>query len=174
MIRVYNWVDRKFDLNLPVWMWQNLLERLRGTPARVEDRVRAWPRELLTRRVNDKWSVQERVGHLLDVEPLWWGRLDDFDAGAETLRPADMSNLKSVEANHNAASLEQLFKDFRAARAAFVRRIENYDEAAALRTGLHPRLKTPIRVIDHITFVCEHDDHELAKMAETISILHEQ
>ena len=171
MISVYNWIDRKFEFGLPAWMFPNLLERLRGTPARIEDRVRVWPRELLTRRVNNKWSVHERIGHLLDVETLWSGRLDDFDAAAETLRAADMSNRKTEEANHNATSLDKLLRDFRASRDAFVRRIENYDEAAVLRTSLHPRLKTPMRLIDHITFVCEHDDHELAKMSELIAAL---
>ncbi len=171
MIPVYNWIDRKFDFGLPVWMFPNLLERLRGTPARVEERVRGLSRDVLTRRENDKWSIKEHVGHLLDLEPLWLGRLDDFDARAETLRAADLNNTRTHEANHNAASLETLLADFRAARQKFVQRIEPYDEASVLRTSLHPRLKTPMRLIDHIQFVCEHDDHHLARISELIAVL---
>lgn len=152
-------------------MFPNLVERLRGTPARVEEKVRTWPDELLRRRLNDAWSVQEHVGHLLDLEPLWYGRLNDFDAGAEELRAADISNRRTHEANHNQASLQNLLADFRAARQTFVTRLENYDEAAVLRTSLHPRLMVPIRVIDHVQFVCEHDDHHLVKMSDVMSTL---
>jgi hypothetical protein len=30
------------------------------------------------------------------------------------------------------------------------------------RTITHPRLKAPMRLIDHLYFVAEHDDHHLA------------
>ncbi len=30
------------------------------------------------------------------------------------------------------------------------------------KTALHPRLKTPMRLIDSLYFVAEHDDHHLA------------
>jgi hypothetical protein len=30
------------------------------------------------------------------------------------------------------------------------------------RTLLHPRLKMPMRLVDHLFFVAEHDDHHLA------------
>ncbi len=171
MIKTAIWFERKFEFDLPAWMFPNLVERLRGTPARVEEKVRAWPAELLTQRVNDAWSVQEHVGHLIDLEPLWYGRLDDFDSHAELLRAADLTNRRTHEANHNAAPLEILLKAFRMARHEFVKRIEPYDEASVVRTSLHPRLKTPLRVIDHIQFVCEHDDHHLAKMSEIIAIV---
>jgi hypothetical protein len=34
------------------------------------------------------------------------------------------------------------------------------------RTGLHPRLNQPMRVIDLILFIAEHDDHHLARITE--------
>jgi hypothetical protein len=37
------------------------------------------------------------------------------------------------------------------------------------RTLLHPRLKQPMRLVDHLFFVAEHDDHHLAKIWELIS-----
>ncbi len=33
------WIERKFVFELPPAMFPNVLERLRGTPARVEERV---------------------------------------------------------------------------------------------------------------------------------------
>jgi hypothetical protein len=31
---------------------------------------------------------------------------------------------------------------------------------------LHPRLKQPMRLVDHLYFVAEHDDHHLATIRE--------
>ncbi|HYY57003.1 MAG TPA: DinB family protein, partial [Pyrinomonadaceae bacterium] len=89
MIRTIAWFEREFSFDLPVWMYPNVMERLRGTPARLEDRVGSLPPELLTRRDGDKWSIQEHTGHLLDLGPLDIARLDDYTAGSESLRPAD-------------------------------------------------------------------------------------
>jgi len=42
---------------------------------------------------------------------------------------------------------------------------------AFARTSLHPRLKQPMRLVDHLHFVAEHDDHHLAKIWELIDPL---
>ena len=39
------------------------------------------------------------------------------------------------------------------------------------RTSLHPRLKQPMRLADHLYFVAEHDDHHVAKIWELIDTL---
>ncbi|MGB8509196.1 MAG: DinB family protein [Pyrinomonadaceae bacterium] len=168
------WVERKFDFNLPVGVFPCVVERLRGTPARLEEIVRAAPSEILTIRIGDAWSIQEQVGHLLDLDELHEGRLEDYDAGAEVLRAADMSNRKTHEAEHNAARISELLERFREARMSFVRRLETLDEAGAARSAIHPRLQQPMRVIDLALFVAEHDDHHLAAIAElarTLTVL---
>jgi hypothetical protein len=33
---------------------------------------------------------------------------------------------------------------------------------------LHPRLKQPMRLVDHLYFVVEHDDHHVARIWEMI------
>src|SRR3712207_3399256 len=96
------WFDRTFELGLQPQAAAELLERLRRTPERLAASVRGLPPEALTRRpAEGKWSIQENVGHLLDLEPLWAQRLDDYDAGAEALHPADLENRKTHEARHN-------------------------------------------------------------------------
>jgi uncharacterized damage-inducible protein DinB len=162
------WFERQFSLDLPLWMFPNILERVRGTPARLEDRLLSLPRELLTRRTDNKWSIQEQAGHLLDLGTLDLGRLDDYEAGLETLRPADLGNRKTHEADHNANSIEQILAEFRAERSAFVRRLDEYDTALIERTALHPRLQLPMRVLDLIYFIAEHDDHHLARITDLI------
>jgi len=162
------WFERKFTLDLPLSMYPNVLERVRGTPARLEDRLLKLPREVLTRREGGDWSMQEQAGHLLDLGALDLGRLDDYAAGLDTLRPADLGNRKTHEANHNADSIERILASFRADRAEFVRRLEGFDLELVARTALHPRLQTPMRVIDLAYFIAEHDDHHLARISGLI------
>jgi hypothetical protein len=160
------WFERKFTLDLPLWMYPNVLERVRGTPARLEDRLLELPREVLARRDGDNWSIQEQAGHLLDLGTLDLGRLDDYAAGLDTLRPADLGNRKTHEANHNAGSLEHILASFRAERGEFARRLEKFDAEFIERAALHPRLNLPMRVIDFAYFIAEHDDHHLARISE--------
>jgi uncharacterized damage-inducible protein DinB len=165
MIDSIKWFDRQFSFDLPVWMYPNIVERVRGTPARAEDLVRALPREILTRRDGDKWSIQEHVGHLLDLEPLGMWRLDDFAAGRETLSPADLENRKTWEANHNTRAIIEILAALRSARLEFVQRLESFDEAFIQRTSIHPRLKKPIRGLELAFFIAAHDDHHLAQIS---------
>jgi uncharacterized damage-inducible protein DinB len=166
MIDRLEWIRRQFTFELPLGMYANVVERVRGTPARLEDLTRGLSRDLLTRRDGDKWSIQEQAGHLLDLEGLGMNRLDDFEAGREILTAADMSNQKTHEANHNANSIENILSAFRKDRMAFVARLDSYDEALVARTALHPRLNQQIRVIDLVFFIAEHDDHHLARISE--------
>jgi uncharacterized damage-inducible protein DinB len=158
------WVNRKFQFDLPVEMFPMVVERLRGAPVRLEEKLRGVPSDVLKRRVGDAWSIQEQVGHLMDVEMLWLGRLDDFAAGLARLRPADITNTVTSQADHNAASLSDLLAEFRKRRSELVRRLDEIGVAGAGRTAHHPRLDQPMRVIDSALFAAEHDDHHLAKM----------
>lgn len=168
MVKREEWIKRRFAFDLPAWMFPNIVERLRGTPARIEERVKNLGRELLTRKPDDTWSIQENAGHLGDVEELWRNRLADFEEGLDELTPADMSNARSKAAEHNSSSIESVLAVFRAEREDFVRRLEVYDEAMVLRAAHHPRLDTTMRVIDLAFFAAEHDDHHLARITELI------
>ena len=165
MLRM-EWVERQFTFELPPEMYANVVERVRGTPARLEDLIRGVSPEVLTRRDGDKWSIQEQAGHLLDLEELGMKRLDDFEAGREALIAADMSNQKTHKANHNAKSIDNILSAFRKERMAFVARLDSYSEEFIARTALHPRLNQKIRVIDLVFFIAEHDDHHLARISE--------
>jgi hypothetical protein len=160
------WVEREFEFNLPVGFFPSVLERLRGTPARVEELTRSLAPELLTARRGGKWSAQEHVGHLSDLDELHEGRLEDYERGLEVLRAADMSNRKTEEAGHNSARLEDLLARFRSARESFVRRLEALTDKQVAASAIHPRLGKRMRVVDMALFVAEHDDHHLASVRE--------
>jgi hypothetical protein len=166
MVERMEWIKRQFSFELALGMYASVVERVRGTPARLEDLTRGLSREVLTHRDDDKWSIQEQAGHLLDLEDLGMKRLDDFEAERETLTTADMTNQKTHEANHNSDKIEDILAQFRQERMEFVRRLDGYDEAFVQRSALHPRLKVKIRVIDLVFFIAEHDDHHLARISE--------
>jgi uncharacterized damage-inducible protein DinB len=160
------WTERTFRFDLPVGMFPEVIERLRGTAPRIEDKVRGLSTEVLTKRDGDSWSIQEHIGHLLDLDELHIGRLDDYLADAEVLRPADMENRRTWQANHNVRGTGFLIQQFRREREVFVERLEAWDPARIGQSALHPRLNHPMRVIDLAFFVAEHDDHHLARMTE--------
>src|SRR5947208_2374353 len=108
MVARIEWFKRQFSFEVPIEMFANIVERVRGTPARLEELTRSLSREVLTRRDGDKWSIQEQAGHLLDLEELWLERLKDFEAGRQQLSPADLTNRETHEANHNANAMENI------------------------------------------------------------------
>lgn len=156
------WFQRSFEFALPTSRFPSLLERLRGTPARLDERTRDIPPERLTRVHPGRWSAQENLGHLLDLEPLWLRRTKQYFAAERELVPADLTNRATTEANHNARNVDDLLAGFRAARGELVRLLANADDTIATRTAVHPRLRRELRLIDLVEFVAEHDDHHLA------------
>jgi uncharacterized damage-inducible protein DinB len=164
------WFERKFDCSLPVELLPNLLARLRGTPARLDEALRGQPHAILSEKPGGKWSAQEHAGHLLDLEPLWLARVDDYAAGSDQLTVTDLQNRKTDQANHNARPLEEILSSFRMERARLLRRVNELDGEFFTRAIPHPRLKTPMRLMDHLNFVAEHDDHHLATIWELLDV----
>ncbi len=159
------WFQRVFRFDAPEGIFPNVLERVRGTPARLEERLWSVPRQFLIRKEGDAWSIMENAGHFFDLEPLWAARVDDFIRGNERLQVADLTNRKTSEAGHNDSPLDKILSSFRSARSELVRKLETLDPAAFSKTALHPRLNTPMRLLDHLIFVAEHDDHHLARIS---------
>jgi uncharacterized damage-inducible protein DinB len=168
MAQVAKWFERKFDFSFPVELYPDLCVRLRGTPARLEELVRGCAGERMVESAEGKWSAQEHAGHLLNLEPLWLARVEDFVSGRNELTAADLSNRSTFEARYNERAIDKILADFRAARLAMVDRMEGIDSGLFGRTLLHPRLKTPMRLVDHLFFVAAHDDHHLAIIWEMI------
>ncbi len=161
-MQVTNWFERKFEFTFPAELYLDLCVRLRGTPARLEEMVRGRPAERLVRAPQGKWSAQEHAGHLADLEPLWRARLEDYVTGQPQLTVADLTNRKTFDANHNSRPVEEILADFRRARLALVDRLGELEPERFARTLPHSRLKIPMRMVDHLFFVAEHDDHHLA------------
>ena len=168
MSQVPAWFQRKFEFTFPVEFYPNLAARLRGTPARMEETLRGRSQEILVKKEAGKWSAQEHAGHLLDLEPLWAARVRDFVKGGVELTAADLKNQKTHDANHNARPPEEILANFRNARMSLMTELATMKPEQYSRTMLHPRLKQPMRLVDHLYFVAEHDDHHLARIWELI------
>jgi uncharacterized damage-inducible protein DinB len=163
------WFDRKFPAIADNGILPSIIERLSGTPARIEEMTSQLDPDLLILKPGGNWSIQEQIGHLSDLEPLWYGRLEELLTGATELRAADLTNQKTNTANHNGRDIKILLQRFRKQRKVLVERLLGLQDEQLLNTALHPRLQTSMRVIDLAYFVAEHDDHHLSAIRELMT-----
>jgi uncharacterized damage-inducible protein DinB len=84
------------------------------------------------------------------------------------LTAADLNNTKTKEAGHNQKTLEQLLLAFIAERQKILETVYGFDEHLLARTSTHPRLNQPMRLIDSLFFVAEHDDHHIAAISNLL------
>lgn len=163
------WTERTFDFSFPVEMAPIIIARLEGAPARVAWYVSRADQSTLTRRVGDSWSIQENIAHLADLDgALFHPRLDEFERGAESLMPADMSNALTWGADHNDLSIHDVLERFGTGRAEIIARLDAFDEGFFSRVAQHPRLGVSMRVVDLLFFWAEHDDHHAARIRELL------
>jgi hypothetical protein len=165
------WTDRRFNFDFPAGIYPEIIERVRGTPARLEDLLGGLSPEILINQADGRWSMQENAGHLLDLESLVMQRVDEYLAGNTTLHAADMSNRKTYDAHHNEVTAGTILKAFRAARNEIVERLESFEPEIFARSALHPRLNVQMRLVDMLFFQAEHDDYHLTRISELKKLL---
>ena len=168
------WTDRRFNFDFPAGIYPEMIERVRGTPARLDDLLNGLSNVVLTSQVDGRWSMQENAGHLLDLESLVSQRLDEYLAGNSALHAADMSNRRTYEASHNDVPVASILTAFRTARRDLVERLETLDGEIFARSALHPRLNVQMRLVDMLFFQAEHDDYHLARISELKKLLAKQ
>ncbi|MBL8764980.1 MAG: DinB family protein [Phycisphaerae bacterium] len=171
MAAKWPWIERTFTFDFPVGKWPDVLERYRGAPARVDEKLLACPLACARwREARGGWTILENIGHLVELEALWEGRLDDYLAGAPVLRAADMRNRATRDAGYNDRDAAELAGAFRAARRRLVARLGTLAEHEWSRVARHPRLNVPMRLVDAVAFSCEHDDYHLARVTELTAL----
>jgi len=166
-----DWSARRFSFDFEADVYPSVLMRLRGTAVRLFELTdSATPEQLTWRPAEGKWSALERIGHLFEVEELWTQRVIDFLNDAEELTPINHS--LGLHEDYNAyaeTGWGKVIAAFAMRRSALLEdclddlRLEHFNKVA-----LHPRLKIPIRLVDHLYFAAEHDDHELAWIWELL------
>lgn len=157
------WFERKFPVVEDNGLLPGILERLEGTPHRLRALLAGVER---SSKAKTGWSLVQELGHLDDLEPLWLQRVDDIVEGKADLTAADLSNRKTHEADHEQWTVTAHIDRFERNRMALVARLRGASADDLERAARHPRLGTPMRLIDLAFFVAEHDDHHMAKLRE--------
>jgi uncharacterized damage-inducible protein DinB len=166
---VLPWLEYRWVFDFPTGMFRAVLERLRGTPARLEELARGIPTATLTRHESGKWSAQQHAGHLWTVEKLWHVRIGEYLQGATELTAADMGNRATDAAAYNERPMSDILAGFRTARSEMLAMLDCLTLNAAARVARHPRLDRPLRLVDICYFAAEHDDHHLAAIHGLLS-----
>lgn len=156
------WFERKFELITDSGLFPGIIERLEGTPYRLEDKVMKFSDEVLHKKQENKWSMQEHAGHLLNIEWLWYARFSDIINGEAYLTEADLTNQATFDANYNEQGIEDILDAFEEVRDQLISLLRTIQPTDFDKKSLHPRLNTPMKIIDLGYFIAEHDDHHLA------------
>ena len=158
------WVGRKFQSIADNGLLPGIIERLEGTPLRLEAKISNIFPAILCHKSGDHWSVKKEIGHLNDLEPLWLERVKQIQSGVPDLTAADMTNQKTHQADHDDRRIEDLLSDFRISRTQLIARLKSLSEQDLANSSFHPRLQTPMKIVELAYFVAEHDDHHLAQI----------
>ena len=67
------WFDKKYQFELSQNEYELILSRLNENPELISNLVSSLPIAILTKKVDNGWSIQENVGHLIDLEELHIG-----------------------------------------------------------------------------------------------------
>lgn len=164
------WTDRKFTFNYPVELYPEIIERVRGASARLDEYLNSAPAEILTRRDDGHWSIQENAGHLFDLDELTLERIEQYATGVSILHAADITNKATTAANYNSIPASTISQSFRERRNEVVKRLESLDADMFARSAVHPRLNIPMRLVDFVFFEAEHDDYHFTRMNELLKL----
>ena len=160
------WFERNLKFGYAPEMLPFFIERLEGTIIRLEQKVKEVNNEMLSTRLNDKWSVKENMGHLAEVDEIANRRIDEMISGAAVMSPAVFE-----PQDYNPWPVERVLDFFRSCRRNNVRKYKTLTAEQLIKSSLHPRLKVRMTPVDLAWFDAEHDDHHLVKINEILLIL---
>lgn len=160
------WFEREFKFGLPGRMLPFYIERLQGTIARVESKVNGLSEEILSHKLDAKWSVKQNIGHLAEVDEIANKRIDEMIAGISPMSPAVFE-----PRDYNQQPAGEVLKFFRENRTKNLSRYKSLSDVDLAKASLHPRLKVNMTPVDLAWFDAEHDDHHLVRINEIISEL---
>lgn len=164
------WFDRKFDFSFNADQYAAVYNRLKEAPAMLKQLISGLPEDVLIHQPDGKWSVKEHTGHLSVLEPIWRIRFHDILENKPVLTPADLDNKATFEAAFNKHTIASLLDRFAEERNATLTLLNSIDVQDDTHTSMHPRLQQPMRIIDLVYFVAEHDDHHISMIREITGI----
>jgi hypothetical protein len=161
------WLERKFNFDLPNGMLPFYLERLEGTITRLEKKVKNVPDKILSEKLNDKWSIKQNIGHLAELDEVSLKRIDEILKGISPISSA----VFEVKQDYNSQSIDEVVRYFKNNRIKVNARFKTLSSQELQKSSIHPRLKTPITPLGLAWFHAEHDDHHIVRINEIIETL---
>lgn len=158
------WFERKFAIIEDNGLLPAIIERLEGTSLRLMEKLERVNPNTVKIEEKGKWSIKKEVGHLIDLEPLWLARIKEIIAEKKDLMKADLMNTKTHQAIHDERNHTDLSHEFRMHRQKLIKLLRSMSDQDLDKAAKHPRLGTPMRLVDLAYFVAEHDDHHLAQI----------
>jgi hypothetical protein len=167
VMKKLEWFERSFTFGLPAGMLPFYLERLAGTIARIESKVAGIPEQVLSNKLDGKWSIKQNIGHLAEVDEIAMKRIGEMKLGVSPMSPA----VFEPRQDYNEQPVRVVIDYFRRNRLANIAEYGNLSENDLNRSSLHPRLKVHMTPVDLAWFDAEHDDHHLVRISEILNSL---
>ena len=111
---------------------------------------RVGPEQETYRYAEDKWSIREIIGHLIDGERVFGYRALCIARGESQNLPGFDQDQYMVTAPYDRVDLEDLLSEFRLARLSNIAMFRNLDEAAWTRTGIANDAPVSVRALAFI------------------------
>lgn len=86
-----------FDFSTSQNIFPSIIERLAGTPVRLEEKFRKIPPGILSVRIDGSWTIKDNAGHLTDLEPLRRRRLDEEQIFMSALHPRLKTPMRTMD-----------------------------------------------------------------------------
>ena len=139
------------------------LERLSGTAIRIADKVKGISEDILSEKVDGKWSVKQNIGHLAEVDAIALQRIDQMLAGISMMLPAVFE-----PRDYSLLPVREVLQYFEENRGRNLVKYKSLRDEDLIKASLHPRLKLPMTPVDLAYFDAEHDDHHLVTIHEIL------
>ena len=139
------------------------LERLSGTAIRIADKVKGISEDILSEKVDGKWSVKQNIGHLAEVDAIALQRIDQMLAGISMMLPAVFE-----PRDYSLLPVRGVLQYFEENRGRNLVKYKSLRDEDLIKASLHPRLKLPMTPVDLAYFDAEHDDPHLVTIHEIL------
>ena len=150
---------------------QHELEKLEQTLAEVTHYANHFPRELVTKKPNDKaFSATEIIYHLVEVDRLWQRRLKQLLTTTERNFEAIDPDALAKENSYNEKSFDEGIEMLMDARNDTVDLIDTMSESERRIIGIHSKYgeMDTHRVVEIIQ---NHDLQHLAQLKRTLTVI---
>jgi hypothetical protein len=120
------------------------------------------------RYAEDKWTIKEVIGHLLDTERVFAYRLLRISRGDVTELPGFDENIYAPEGQFNRRDVQGLVSEFRLQRASTLALVDGIPSAAWPRVGTANGFRTSARAVVYI--ILGHTAHHWSLLRERYAL----